>query len=58
MHRKIDKSKAFRWLGVYQDKGFDMFIFTITVNFDVICEIYMKNFNNDFWDSMIHQLDW
>ena len=56
MHRKIDKSKAFRWLGVYQDKGFDMFIFTITVDFDIICEVYMKNFNDDFWESILDLL--
>ena len=57
MYRKIDKSKAFRWLGVYQDKGFDMFIFTITENFDTICEVFMKNFSNDFWDNILDLLE-
>ena len=56
MYRKIDKSKVFKSLGVYQDKGFDMFIFTITENFDIICEINMKNFNDDFWASILDLL--
>ena len=43
-----DKDKILKSVGVYEVKGSNMLIFTITKCYSVIWEIYIKHFNADF----------
>ena len=47
-NRNEEKDKILKSVGVYEVKGSNMFIFTITKCYSVVWEIYTKHFNVDF----------
>ena len=56
-NRNEEKDKILKSFGVYEVKGSNMFIFTITKCYSVIWEIYTKHFNVDFAKSIFDFLN-